>query len=582
MITGRTLVSTENDLSRALDDLEQARAIGLDTETSGLDPYRSQPRLLQLSSPNSNYIIDLFQLPALRDRRLRDLLQAPRPVKIGHNIKFDLEFIWHHAGLRMHGLFDTMLADQLLTAGLANHSHSLAATAQRYLSVELNKLEQRSDWLGQLTESQLEYAARDSAVLLPLRERLISRIKELKLIEVAKIEFDCIAPVAAMELAGMHLDSPCWRDLVGRVRRDHDKLAAELRTMLPAAGSENLFGESGINLDSPQQIVEALHQLGISVPNSNASTLQPYAAAHPVVEKLLDYRAAQKALTSYGENILEFVHPMTGRLHPHFRQIGTPTGRLSCSDPNLQQIPSSNNYRTCFRAPAGRKLIVADYSQIELRIVADWSGDAALIKAFLEGADLHKLTASQMFGIPLGQVGKDERSAAKALNFGIIYGMGAQGLAARIGSSVPHAEELIKKYFKTYSGVAAWLREAGETALRERMCRTRAGRLIHFDAGSSDRATLAMISRMGKNSPIQGTSADITKRALVLLLEGLKEAGDAKIVNCVHDEIVVEADLAAAPEVAGIVRTAMVAAGREYMAQVPVEVETAIGGAWVK
>lgn len=577
------MVSNGEELSLALENLENAQAIGLDTETTGLDPYRSALRLLQLSSPTANYVIDLFELPALQNQRLRELLTAPRPIKVGHNIRFDLKFLWHHAGIRLQGLFDTMLADQLITAGLAGISHSLAAVAQRHLSIELDKLEQRSDWssLTGLTESQLEYAARDVAVLLPLREQLISKIKELRLVEVTKLEFDCVAPIGAMELAGMHLDTGCWDRLVENVRREHDRLAAELRTMLTIEGSSNLFGEFDINLDSPQQVVDALNRLGISVRNTNAGTLQPYAGQHPVVAKLLDYRAVQKSLTSYGENILEFVHPVTGRLHPNFRQIGTPTGRLSCSDPNLQQIPASPEYRRCFSAPAGRKMIIADYSQIELRIVADWSGDTALTKAFVAGADLHKLTASQMFGIPLDLVGKTERSAAKALNFGIIYGMGAQGLAARIGLTVPHAEELIKKYFKTYSGIAAWLREASDTAVRERKCRTRAGRLIHFGIESDDRAALAMISRMGKNSPIQGTSADITKRALSLLLEALK-IRDAKIVNCVHDEIVVEAAESQAADVAEIVRTAMVSAGCQYIGEVPVEVETIVGDAWLK
>lgn len=204
-----------------------------------------------------------------------------------------------------------------------------------------------------------------------------------------------------------------------------------------------------------------------------------------------------------------------------------------------------------------------------------------MTKAFVSGQDLHKSTASQMFGIPLGQVGKNERSAAKSLNFGIIYGMGAQGLAARIGSSVQHADELIKKYFKTYSGIAEWLREASNSAVRERKCRTRSGRLIHFGIASNDRSALSTISRMGKNSPIQGTSADITKRGLALLLDGLKDR-DAKIVNCIHDEFVVECASDEAGEVAGIVRSSMIEAGRQYITTVPVEVETVVGEAWLK
>ena len=253
----------------------------------------------------------------------------------------------------------------------------------------------------------------------------------------------------------MAIDADCWRRLVADVERAHDALSVELKRELAAGIPQlTLFDEPpNINLDSPAQITETLARMGIKVEGTRSWQLQPLAKEHPAVAKLLEYRSVQKSLSSYGLSLLEHIHPVTGRIHADFRQIGATGGRMSCSDPNIQQIPHTPEYRICFRAPAGRKLVIADYSQIELRILADWSQDTALVKALLSGEDLHCVTASQMFNIPLEQVSKNQRAAAKQLNYGIMYGLGAPGLAARIDCSEKEAEGLIRKYFAAYSGV---------------------------------------------------------------------------------------------------------------------------------
>jgi DNA polymerase-1 len=389
--------------------------------------------------------------------------------------------------------------------------------------------------------------------------------------------------MAAMELAGMALDAECWRRLVVNLERAHDVLSDQLRRELAAGVPQlTLFGEPpNINLDSPTQVTDALANMGIKVEGTRSWQLQPLAKDHPAIEKLLEYRSVQKLLSSYGLALLEHIDPKTGRVHADFRQMGATGGRMSCSDPNLQQVPNTPEYRWCFRAPAGRKLVIADYSQIELRILADWSQDTALVKALLSGEDLHCVTASQMFGIPLEQVSKDQRGAAKQLNYGIMYGLGAQGLGARIGCALEEAEGLLRKYFEAYSGVAAFLREAADRAVGDRESRTRSGRLIYFNFDANDRSQVAAIQRLGKNAPIQGSSADIIKRALALLYDALKTI-DARIVNCIHDEIVIEAAEADAEECAAIVDREMVAAAREFIRSVPVTVDIAIGDAWIK
>jgi DNA polymerase-1 len=327
----------------------------------------------------------------------------------------------------------------------------------------------------------------------------------------------------------------------------------------------------------------ALQRLGIPVPESTRNwKLQPLALEYPVIATLLEYRTVQKALTSYGQNMIELINPSTGRLHADFRQIGAPTGRFSCTNPNIQQVPHAVEYRRCFSGhPAGRKLIIADYSQIELRILAEFSSDRGFIDAFNSGADLHRVTAAQVFNVQSDQVTKEQRDFAKRLNFGVVYGIGAQRFSLMTGVTVSEAENVLRKYFSTYNGLDRYLREAANSAVRERQARTASGRLVRFRYDEQDRQQVSMTQRNGKNTPIQGTSADILKRALRLLNDDLRGTS-AQIVNIIHDEIVVEAGAAEAEDIAKRVERAMRVAGEEYLTTVPVKVETEIAAEWVK
>jgi len=577
------LINTEQCLEQALGAISSQPVIGVDTETTSLSPFEGEVRLLQIATPEQSFVIDFLQLPALRNNGLRELLSSAQPVKVFHNAKFDLKMLLHHFDLEVRGLFDTLLASQLIGAGRNEGGHGLAAVSDRHLGELVDKSMQVSDWSGRLTEEQYEYAAKDAALMLPLYEKLSAGLREMKLEEVAKLEFESVLPIAAMELAGMALDADCWRGLVVNLERAHEVLSDELKRELAAGVLQlTLFGEPpNINLDSPTQVTEALGNMGIKIEGTRSWQLQPLSKEHPAIEKLLEYRSVQKLLSSYGLALLEHINPVTGRLHADFRQMGATGGRMSCSDPNLQQVPNTPEYRSCFRAPAGRKLVIADYSQIELRILADWSQDTALVKALLSGEDLHCVTASQMFGISLEQVSKDQRAAAKQLNYGIMYGLGAPGLGARIGCSLEEAESLLRKYFEAYSGVAAFLRDAADRAVGDRESRTRSGRLIYFSFDANDRSQVGATQRLGKNAPIQGSSADIIKRALALLYDALKPI-DARIVNCIHDEIVIEVAAAQADECAAIMDREMIAAAREFIRSVPVTVDIVVGEAWLK
>ena len=593
MNTQYQLVTTPEELHRAVSELSNAQVIGLDTETTDLDPYLARLRLIQLATLDGVFIIDLNRFVDTDLKRgealapLRQLLSSPRPIKIAHNAKFDAKFIKHNLGVDLGGLFDTLLASQLVGAGDIEERHGLETVASRYLNQAVDKTERLSDWNFELSEAQLEYAARDAVILLPLREKLIERLKAESLVKCAQLEFECVMPVVDIELAGFYMHKDRWLEQLSIVEKRRRELAEQLQEVLAEESSQgSLFGgpqRVDINLDSQQQLTRALTRLGIPVPESTRNwKLQPLAAEYPIIGTLLEYRTVQKALTSYGENMIEMINPVTKRLHADFRQIGAPTGRFACTNPNIQQVPHTIEYRRCFSGyPEGRKLIIADYSQIELRILAEFSGDRGFMEAFNSGADLHRVTAAQVFNAPLDQVTKEQRDFAKRLNFGVVYGIGAQRFAMMTGLTVPDAENVLRRYFATYRQLDSYLRDAANRAVSERQARTASGRLVRFRYDENDRQQISMTQRNGKNMPIQGASADILKRALRLLHNHLRDT-TARVVNVIHDEIVVEADTSAATEIAKLVEDAMCAAGEEYVKKVPVKVETQVADEWVK
>lgn len=608
------LVTKAEEVAAACEELARCGEVGFDTETTSLSPFEGRVRLVQLATPETVFVFDLDKLApgggvarAESLAPLRRLLAATRPVKIAHNAKFDVKWVRHQLGVEVGGdydsrtsarnevercgLFDTLLASQLVSAGEQEDRHSLASVAERYLEETVDKTLQVSDWGGELSPAQIEYAARDAALMLPLRAKLVEALRANALTRTAQLEFECVVPLAALELAGVYLDQPCWRGKLKEIEKRRDELYEELQDELAEeSAQQSLFGptRADINLDSHVQLTRALTRLGVPVPDSTRNwKLEPLAAEFPVVGRILEYRTLQKTL-KFGETLLESVDKgkkedeRASRIHAHFHQIGAPTGRMSCTDPNIQQIPHAFDMRSCFRAPEGRKLVVADYSQIELRILADFTNDSGFVEAFKSGADLHRTTAAQVFGVKAEDVTKEQRDFAKRLNFGVVYGIGARRFALMTGLKESEAEDLLRRYFSTYRGLDAWLRDAALKAVRERTApRTVAGRLFRFNFDPEDKQAASLAQRGGKNSPVQGSSADIIKRALRLLHDRLR-GSDASIVNVVHDEIVVECAAGDSQEISKVVEQAMCAAGEEYVRAVPVKVEAKVSDEWVK
>ena len=585
------LIKDAETLHEACEQLKTEDYLGFDTETTELDPYEGNIRLVQLSNGRDTKVIDLLPFREKGDLKtlpelapLREILAAPKPIKIAHNAKFDAKWVCYHLGTDINGIFDTLLASQIIAAGDQDRRHNLAEVANYFLGIEVDKSQQVSDWSApELSDLQVQYAAKDAAIMVALREKVVERLKKDELVKVAKLEFDCVMPIAQMEINGFYLDEARWREQLEKVKKEQSVVALELQQMLSAGVAQaSLFGVAEINLDSQAQVTDALKNLGVPVPETTRGwQLQPLAIDYPVVAKLLEYRGVAKAISSFGETVLSYIKPETGRIHADFRQIGAPTGRFSCNNPNLQQIPHEEAYRRCFRAPDGRKLVIADYSQVELRILAEFSKDQNFINAFNSGEDFHTTTAAQVFRVKPEEVTSEQRSFAKRLNFGVVYGIGSQRFALMTGLSQTEAEDVMRRYFATYRGLDTWLREAAKQVTIGRMARTATGRMMRFRFEEGDRKAISMAQRNGKNMPIQGTSADILKRALHLLHEKLRGTS-AKLVNIVHDEVILECDAAEADMTAKNLEDAMCAAGEEYIKKVPVKVDVHVADEWTK
>lgn len=375
------------------------------------------------------------------------------------------------------------------------------------------------DYYQEYSERQLVYAANDVVILKDIYNLQLKQLKNKSLIRAAKLEFDFIRALSEIELNGMLLDVNKWRDILKDIEIERDKVGIQLQQILGETSSQNtLFGVSLINLDSPIQLVKALNKLGINVESTDVKTLKKY-SNNPIIKLLLEYRKYEKFLTTYGEALIERIHPKTGRLHSDFKQM-VDTGRLSSSNPNLQNIPSEKIYRACFIAQPGHKLVTCDMSQAELRILAAYSKDPVFLEAFEKGLDLHARTAADLFGVTYEEVLADKklpdddpnkkhyRSHVKSLNFGLVYGLTKVGLAIRLGVSEEKAQKLIDMYFSKYTRVAKWLEAAGKFALQNGYALTRSGRRRHFripePSDPEYNRLKGHIERQGKNTPIQG------------------------------------------------------------------------------
>ena len=533
---------------------------------AGLDPYQARVRLIQLAVKNHPVIlVDLDAFHSSTELQPLQWVLMNDSVKVFHNANFDIKMLWS-IGFNVNGqIFDTMLAARLLSP---TGRVTLAEVARTYLNIPLPKGEQTSDWSGDLTDSQLLYAAHDARILLRLRERLKPQLRDEALTEVAKIEFDCVRATAEMEYSGMKLDA----NQINRYRRRVEAQRTQLQTIL-----FEYLGE--INLTSPIQLKTALAKIGVEVESTSRRALYLRVDSHPCISTLLTYKKLSTLITSFFNPVPRATSAHTGRVHANYWQLGAVTGRFSCSGPNFQQVPRDPDVRRCFIAEPGGKLIIADYSQVELRVAAAISADRKMIKAYRNGEDLHRLTASLVQNISPAKVTKEQRNAAKAINFGLIYGMGPKGLMysakANYGveMSLEEAETFKRRYFEAYSGICAWHRKSGWELKFTNKQRTLCGRRFVWREPPSFTVFV--------NRQVQGTAADIAKIALGRLPHALKGT-EAKVIAMIHDEIIIEVPEANACAAAAILRRTMETAGNEALKTVPVVAETRIADNWAQ
>jgi DNA polymerase-1 len=424
------------------------------------------------------------------------------------------------------------------------------------------------------------------AALVGLEGRLV-RVEQRGQRKVARLECLVLRAFAALEHRGLPIRRARWQELVDEERSNAAAARASLFALAGDHVARDLFGTPDLNLDAEHEIRALLSRaLGRPVEDTSRATLA--ALKHPLADAVLQWRESQKIVTTYGDSFLEHVVDVgaggVGRIRSTFVPLGASTGRVSCRDPNLQNLPADPRFHEALRAPPGRALVTADYGTCELRIVAELSEDPVFLEAFARGEDLHATVAASMFGVPVSKTQNAElRQRAKAINFGLVYGMGPAALAASLGVGRDVGEELLNRYFRTFPRIRSYLEGSVELALRRGYSETILGRRLYFDgdvlAGDNARGELG---RIMKNMPIQGTSADMTKLAMVRLHERLLERcrGTAGLVNTVHDELVVECDATAVDVVATCVREEMEEAHRSLLRRVPPLVEVNVGATW--
>ena len=418
-----TYITREEEARKALAEITKYPVIEVDTEGTSLDPYSCKTTLLQIGLPNNIYIFDLrHDLPDvdIHGSLFKDILTSKNTLKLLQNANYDLKVLKAQYGFYIENIYDTMIAEQLLHLGIKERGFSLANLVAKYLNMQMDKEPRKtfSDYYQEFTHKQLSYAATDVCILDIIRHGQLPNIDRYDLWEVLQLEMDFLKPMAEMELNGITLDVDKWRIIMGEAEKEMLELKADIERQLTAVQDQaTLFGVSTINIASPAQLLDALNKIGISVKNTDVATLSKY-KGHPVIDAILSYRKLYKLVTTYGEAVIERIHPVTGRLHTAFKQMVS-TGRMSSNNPNLQNIPGKQKFRSCFIAKPGYVLITVDQNSAELAIMGDMSGEQNFIETHRNKLDLHRTNASRIFNIEYKSVTNEQRKASKALSFGL-------------------------------------------------------------------------------------------------------------------------------------------------------------------
>ncbi len=595
------VVDTPEKLNALVDALRGASQISFDTETTSTDPVRADPVGISLSiHEGEGYYIPIGHKPGLGQQlpidqvlsALSGPMTDPKIGKVGHNLKYDI-LVLKRLGLDVAPLtFDTMIAEWLINP--ASRNLGLKNLAWIRLDSEMTHIEELiGKGKNQLTmaevpiEAAASYAAADAETTLRLVPVLAADLKTGNCERLlSEIEMPLVPVLADMELAGIAVDVEYLRSMGEELRQ---RLAQIELAIYEAVGAP-------FNLNSPQQLSNVLFErLRLEPPDrrkrtasghfsTSADILDEMRGQHPVVDSILEYRELAKLKSTYVDALPQEINPATGRIHTSYSQTGSVTGRLASSEPNLQNIPTrtelGRRVRNGFIAAPGMVLLSVDYSQIELRLVAVMSGDEAMLAAFHAGQDIHAATAAAIYGVPLQAVSKDQRRAAKSINFGLIYGISAFGLSRQTGQTLGESEQFSKAYFRQFPGVRRFLDGVRQQAAQQGYVETLLGRRRYFP-GLKNQTNANLRGREEReaiNAPVQGTAADIMKIAMRQVPEALTAAGlTGRMLLQVHDELVLECSEAELARTAQVVREVMETA---YPLSIPLSTEARFGYNW--
>jgi len=618
------------DVIMAIQD-KSLTEIGLDIETSGLNVFNDRILLVQIATGKEVFTFNAGNTPDKIITYVLELIRARNLLVISHNSKFDIKFIYHNYGVLFTNVFDTMLAEILSYIGAGSIFVSLQTLVKKYLHIELDK-ELRETFINKLdnnfTPEQIEYAETDAKLLLKLRPILQDLLHKRNQYNTWELEMKLLPVITMMEHTGILLDVAKWREASVHARLDADNAKQDLMILLEKsfdkyagkysnaldvftnihypvkaafkkAEKERLTNVTTkdeikseviplINFGSHVQAKFILRKLGVPLETTNAKEMEAYREGHEIIAYLLDYRHAIKKVTSFGEEFLKHINPDTHAIHTNLNQLGAATGRFSSDAPNLQNIVADEAYRSPFVARDGYLLATCDYSNIELRIIGEASREPKFIDAFKNGQDLHRVTASHIFQVPYDTVTKSQRAVGKHLNFAVVYGTSARGMAYNFRIPEDEAKEYLTRYFTQFNVLKYFIIKFGDLCLKKGYSVTLGGRrrflTFMLDPKSQDQyKELNKARRQGVNHLPQGTSADMIKKALVYLYYDNPFGYDTlRPLLTVHDEIVVEFKEDIKEEATDFINKCLKKAGEDYLKIIPEGHTVSIDTHWSK
>ena len=593
-----TILSTEDGLLAYIEKLKAVPYFAFDTETTSLNYMQANIVGVSFSTaPNEAVYIplahDYIDAPEQLDRKwtleqLKPLLEDDAVLKVGQNLKYDAHVLANH-GIHLRGIaHDTMLESYVLNS--TSSKHNMDALAKEHLDHDCISFESLAGkGAKQLTFNQIEveqasqYAAEDADITLRLHEVLKQKLSDSEslLSLYQEVELPLVQVLTYMEKEGAYVNAT-------KLHQQSEEIKTRLAELEKHAFE--LAGEE-FNLNSPKQLqtiffekleLPIIKKTPKGQPSTAEEVLVELSLTYDLPKVILEHRGLAKLKNTYTDKLPQMIHPATGRVHTSYQQAVTATGRLSSTDPNLQNIPIRNEQgrkiRQAFEAPKGTIMVAADYSQIELRIMAHLSGDKGLLDAFAKGKDIHKATAAEIMGVDESEVTSEQRRHAKAVNFGLIYGMSAFGLARQIGVGRKEAQEYIDIYFERYPGVRDYMERTRDVAAKQGYVETLFGRRLHLpEINSSNGMRRQAAERTAINAPMQGTAADIIKRAMVKMFDWVSQETDIKMIMQVHDELIFEVPEDQLEDCKAKIKTIMEAAAD---LDVPLVVDVGCGTNW--